>query len=346
MEPADNAGQEGGVMDVDGLPLDLGDEQGHADEMVLDDVRMDQGDGEANLQEGQQAPPLTTGIARLKKRPRLLDTTIESTREELKGMKTNYKIRMIHARYQKLVEEERKQVVEAARTGIAQPFGEKGKSPSIAPELVKFWAVVSAQPYEVEANVAPKRGRKVGTVRVAAGDNHHDFGREQGDLDLPLGDDNMAMDLDMQAIEHGDDRLGSEEMREVEIGRRASGVQMPWELMGLKPASDLGVEDYYVAPGGSSTVGTGTGPRHSLATPQNIAERIARRARSSSILGSNISGSAQKCAMLGDESMFDEGQLELPDEGLPLDQEPLPADGPSQSSLPGNINVNERQFLE
>ena len=52
-------------------------------------------------------------------------------------------------------------------------------------------------------------------------------------------------------------------MREIEIGRRASGVQMPvslvaparrgtgclimllviqWELMGLKPASDLGVD--------------------------------------------------------------------------------------------------------
>lgn len=54
--------------------------------------------------------------------------TIECTREELEGMKANYKTRMIDARYQKLVEEERKQVVEAARTGIARPFGEQGKS--------------------------------------------------------------------------------------------------------------------------------------------------------------------------------------------------------------------------
>ncbi|KAJ9120513.1 hypothetical protein QFC24_005186 [Naganishia onofrii] len=242
----------------------------------------------------------------------------------------------------------------------------------ISPELVNFWTVVSARPHEPEENVVPEGRKKAGTGRTQM---HHDFGREQGDLEMPMGDGyDMGLELEMQAIvrvishlfrntayefkaliqrylltnpqEQDKDRLGSEEMREIEIGRRASGVQMPWELMGLKPASDLGVEDYYVAPGGSSTVGTGTGPRHSFATPQNIAERIARRARSSSLLGSNISGSAQRRAMLGDDSMLDEGQLELPDEGLPLDQDPIPADGPSQSSLPGNVNVNERQFLE
>ncbi|KAJ9095012.1 hypothetical protein QFC21_005805 [Naganishia friedmannii] len=337
MEPVDNASHQGGMMEVDEMPLDFGNGDGIAGSIVVDDARMDhQGDGAANLQE-EQAPPPTTGIVRLRRRPRLLDPTIECSREELEAMKTNYKTRMISARYQKLVEEERKQVVEAARTGIAQPFGEQGKSlaVSIAPELVNFWAVVSARPYKVETKVVPERRKKAGTGRVAAG-NHHDFGREQGDLDLPLGDEyDVGLDLGMQAI-----------MREIEIGRRASGVQMPWELMGLKPASDLGVEDYYAAPGGSSTVGTGTGPRHSLATPQNIAERIARRARSSSILGSNISGSAQRRAMLGDDSMLDEEQLDLPDEGLPLDQDPLPADGPSQSSLPGNVNVNERQFLD
>jgi hypothetical protein len=69
--------------------------------------------------------------------------------------------------------------------------------------------------------------------------------------------------------------------------------------------------------------------------------------------------------MLGDNSMLDEGQLEresvvlsgfqspllilgcsVPDEELALVQDDIPSDGPSQSSLPGNVNVNERQFLE
>lgn len=61
--------------------------------------------------------------------------------------------------------------------------------------------------------------------------------------------------------------------------------------------------------------------------------------------------------------MMDEGQLErefsgllciqrvmtlfaVPDEAFPEEQMQLGDEEPSQPSLPGNVNVNERQFLE
>lgn len=59
MEPADNAGREGGLMDVDELPLDFGNGQGNAAKMV-DDMRMNyHGEPGADLQEGQVSRGLT-----------------------------------------------------------------------------------------------------------------------------------------------------------------------------------------------------------------------------------------------------------------------------------------------
>lgn len=67
----------------------------------------------------------------------------------------------------------------------------------ISPELVNFWTVVSARPYE-PGNVVPEGRKKAGTGRTQ---RHHDFGREQGDLDLPMGDGyDMGLELEMQAI--------------------------------------------------------------------------------------------------------------------------------------------------
>ncbi|KAJ9105808.1 hypothetical protein QFC19_003376 [Naganishia cerealis] len=257
----------------------------------------------------------------------LQEQTIECTREELEAMKINYKARMVDARFQKLVEEEHKQVF------LSNVLA------SIAPELANYWTLVSARPYEIKEGAHPEFGQKRGGTRRTAAGTGTGLPMEQ-DGPLAGNDDGiMMLDLEMQGIDEQDrDRLGSDESK---------------------------VLDYYAALGGSSTVGTGTGPRLSLATPQLVAERIARRARSSSILGSNLSGSAQRRAMLGDDSMLDDsGHLErfrapngppetfanrfasaVPDEALPLEQDPVP-EGPSQSSLLGHANVNERQFLE
>ena len=71
-------------------------------------------------------------------------------------------------------------------------------SAPIAPELTNFWAGVSARPYELDEKVVSGRGRKAGTRGAR---EHHDFAKEQDDLDLPLGDGyDMALDLEMQAI--------------------------------------------------------------------------------------------------------------------------------------------------
>jgi hypothetical protein len=54
MELADNVGQEGGLMEVDDLPLAFGNVNGDAAGMLVNDVRMDyQGGAGADLQEGQ-----------------------------------------------------------------------------------------------------------------------------------------------------------------------------------------------------------------------------------------------------------------------------------------------------
>ncbi|KAJ9120512.1 hypothetical protein QFC24_005185 [Naganishia onofrii] len=54
MELADNVGQDGGLMEVDDLPLAFGNVNGDAAGMLVDDVRMDyQGGVGADLQEGQ-----------------------------------------------------------------------------------------------------------------------------------------------------------------------------------------------------------------------------------------------------------------------------------------------------
>jgi hypothetical protein len=68
----------------------------------------------------------------------------------------------------------------------------------ISPELVNFWTIVSARPHEPEENVVPEGRKKAGTGRTQM---HHDFGREQGDLGLPMGDGyDMGLELEMQAI--------------------------------------------------------------------------------------------------------------------------------------------------
>ncbi|KAI5450844.1 R8 protein [Naganishia albida] len=332
------------AMEVDDMPLP----------MDLDDPPIDQGVREVTAADFGQPMQLANGVGvagaptaviapKHKKKPLLKDSTIEFNREEMERMKADYKARMTDARHEKLEEEQRKAALDHARIGVARPFG---TSLPIAPELASFWNVVTKPPYEDDKK---QRSGKRGKSRAAAG---HLEGRNLGELGpLPIDDEpNLQVDemqnfgdAVMQEVER--EPLGSEELREVEMGRRASGLQMPWEIPAFRQDSELGAQDYFVG-GASSTIGTGTAPRLSLATPQNLAERIARRARSSSIGGSHLSASAQKNAMLGDSSMIDEGHLELPNEAFPDDQMQLADEEPSQPSLPGNVNVNERQFLE
>ncbi|KAJ9096625.1 hypothetical protein QFC20_006387 [Naganishia adeliensis] len=329
------------AMDLDEPPLDRGVREPTVAEL-----------GEPVLQANPEAGAAVPGHANApkhKKKPRLMDSasSIEFNREEMEQMKADYKTRMMDARHQKLSDEQRKEALNRARNGITRPFG----STFIAPELANFWNVVTKPPYDEDKKKRSEKRRKGRSmVREELG---QDGNLEDLEL-LPMDEEpNLQVDdiqnygvqeNEMQGGER--ERLGSDEMREVEMGRRASGLQMPWEVPAFRPDSELGAQDYFVAAGASSTIGTGTGPRLSLATPQNLAERIARRARSSSIGGSHLSASAQKNAMLGDSSMKDEGQLELPDEAFPEEQMQLGDEEPSQPSLPGNVNVNERQFLE
>jgi hypothetical protein len=134
-------------------------------------------------------------------------------------MKTSYKTRMTDARHEKMMEDQRKEVMDEVRNGIMQPFGSQGRHrrklhfppmnnsndvcyrllpfiASVDPDLQAFWTVVTKPPFDAEkARRSEKRKRAKGGVGNAGLDGNFE------DLDpLPMDDQNMQ-EMDMPQFE-------------------------------------------------------------------------------------------------------------------------------------------------
>lgn len=128
-------------------------------------------------------------------------------------MKVNYKTRMTAGKQQKLEEEQRKEILNQVRSGIAQPFGCQGKhiralrnsslniqwglAVPIAAELDAYWTVITKPPFDAEKAQRNEKRKRSRAVPTGAGE-------PEGDLQelepLPMDD------IEMQLMD-GQDRV-------------------------------------------------------------------------------------------------------------------------------------------